>query len=171
MTKTEKEQVVASLHEQLSTATSVVLASTAGIPVNAVNLLRSEMREKGVQFNVVKNTLAKRALVGTGAEALADQFVGPTAIATHPEEPGIAAKILIDFRQKNEKLEIKAGFDGEDVLDAAGVEVMSKLPGRDELRAKIIGLMTQVPTKLVRVFTAAQRDIVGLLNAREKDIG
>ena len=82
MTKNEKEQVVASLHEQLTSATSVVLASTAGIPVNDVNQLRSELRAKGVQFNVVKNTLAKRALVGTPAEALSDQFVGPTAIET-----------------------------------------------------------------------------------------
>ena len=171
MNKTEKEQVVASLHEQFSNATSVVLASTAGIPVNTVNELRSEMRQKGVQFNVVKNTLAKRALVGTPAEALADLFVGPTAVATHPEEPGLAAKILIDFKKKNEALEIKAGFDGSDVLDEAGVEVMSKLPGRDELRAKIIGLMSAVPTKVVRVFTAAQRDIVGLINARKEDIG
>jgi large subunit ribosomal protein L10 len=150
MTKTEKEQVVAALHEQLNNATSVVLASTAGIPVNSVNELRAQMREKGVQFNVVKNTLAKRALQGTPAEQLSDKFVGPTAIATHPEEPGLAAKILIDFKKKNEKLEIKAGFDGQDVLDAAGVEVMSKLPGRDELRA--------------------QQDIVGLLNARQDDI-
>jgi large subunit ribosomal protein L10 len=170
MTKTEKEQVVAALHEQLNNATSVVLASTAGIPVNSVNELRAQMREKGVQFNVVKNTLAKRALQGTPAEQLSDKFVGPTAIATHPEEPGLAAKILIDFKKKNEKLEIKAGFDGQDVLDAAGVEVMSKLPGRDELRAQIIGLMSAVPTKLVRVFIAAQQDIVGLLNARQDDI-
>ncbi len=170
MTKTEKEQVVAALHEQLNNATSVVLASTAGIPVNSVNELRAQMREKGVQFNVVKNTLAKRALVGTPAESLADKFVGPTAIATHPDEPGLAAKILIDFKKKNENLEIKAGFDGEDVLDAAGVEVMSKLPGRDDLRAQIIGLMSAVPTKLVRVFIAAQQDIVGILNARKDDI-
>ena len=129
------------------------------------------MREKGVQFNVVKNTLAKRALAGhAGRAAGSDKFVGPTAIATHPEEPGLAAKILIDFKKKNEKLEIKAGFDGQDVLDAAGVEVMSKLPGRDDLRAQIIGLMSAVPTKLVRVFIAAQQDIVGILNARKDDI-
>lgn len=167
MTKEEKEKVVAELRELLVESPSVVLASTAGNPVNTVNQLRSELRAKGATFSVVKNTLAKRAIAGTHVEALSSAFVGPVAVAAHPDEPGLAAKILVDFKKKNDKLEIKAGFDGAEVLDAAGVEAMSKLPGRDELRAKIIGLCTAVPTKLVRVFTAAQRDVLGILAARQ----
>ncbi len=170
MTKEEKEKVVAELRELLTESPSVVLASTAGIPVNTVNQLRAELRKKGANFQVVKNTLARRAVAGTHVEQLANQFVGPVAIATHPEEPGTPAKVLVDFKSKNDKFEIKAGFDGQDVLDAAGVVAMSKLPGRDELRAKIIGLCTAVPTKLVRVFVAAQRDMVGVLNARRDQL-
>ena len=170
MTKEEKEQVVGELRELLVNSPSVVLASTAGLPVNKVNQLRSELRAKGVTFTVVKNTLAKRAIAGTHVEPLAPKFVGPTAIAVHPEEPGLAAKILIDFKRSNEAFEIKAGFDGADVIDESGIEYLSKLPGRDELRAQIIALLSAVPTKVVRVFTAAQRDVLGIIAARQADL-
>jgi large subunit ribosomal protein L10 len=170
MTKEEKEQAVAELRVLLVESPALVLASTAGLPVNKVNQLRSELRAKGAKFTVVKNTLAKRAIAGTHVEILADKFVGPIAVAAHPEEPGLAAKVLIEFKSKVDAFEIKAGFDGAEVLDAKGVEMLSKLPGRDELRAKVIGLLTAVPTKVVRVFTAAQRDVVGVLNARRDQL-
>ncbi|MCB9508085.1 MAG: 50S ribosomal protein L10 [Myxococcales bacterium] len=170
MTKEEKEKVVAELRELIVNAPSVVLASTEGIPVNTVNELRSSLREKGVSFQVVKNTLAKRAIAGTHVEPLASKFVGSTAIAIHPEEPGVAAKVMIEFKKKVDKFEIKAGFDGHEVLDAAGVEYLANLPGRDELRAKIIGLLTAVPTKLVRIFVAAPQNMIGVLNARRDQL-
>lgn len=170
MNRDDKVQAVEELKETLVQAPSVVLAATTGIPVNTVNELRSELRAKGITYKVVKNTLAKRAIAGTDMEALDDQFRGPTAVVFHPEEPGLAAKVLLDFQKKNEKFQLKAGYADGQVLDDAGLEMLSKLPGKDDLRAKVIGLMTAVPTKVVRVFTAAQRDIVGLLNARRDDI-
>ena len=170
MNRDDKVQAVEELKETLVQAPSVVLAASTGIPVNTVNELRSELRAKGITYKVVKNTLAKRAIAGTDMEALDDQFRGPTAVVFHPEEPGLAAKVLLDFQKKNEKFQLKAGYADGQVLDDTGIEMLSKLPGKDDLRAKVIGLMTAVPTKVVRVFTAAQRDIVGLLNARRDDI-
>jgi len=170
MNRDDKVQAVEELKETLVQAPSVVLAASTGIPVNTVNELRSELRAKGITYKVVKNTLAKRAIAGTDMEALDDQFRGPTAVVFHPEEPGLAAKVLLDFQKKNEKFQLKAGYADGQLLDDAGIEMLSKLPGKDDLRAKVIGLMTAVPTKVVRVFTAAQRDIVGLLNARRDDI-
>ena len=170
MNRDDKVQAVEELKETLVQAPSVVLAASTGIPVNTVNELRSELRAKGITYKVVKNTLAKRAIAGTDMEALDDQFRGPTAVVFHPEEPGLAAKVLLDFQKKNEKFQLKAGYADGQLLDDAGLEMLSKLPGKDDLRAKVIGLMTAVPTKVVRVFTAAQRDIVGLLNARRDDI-
>lgn len=170
MNRDDKVQAVEELKETLVQAPSVVLAASTGIPVNTVNELRSELRAKGITYKVVKNTLAKRAIAGTDMEALDDQFRGPTAVVFHPEEPGLAAKVLLDFQKKNDKFQLKAGYADGQVLDDAGIEMLSKLPGKDDLRAKVIGLMTAVPTKVVRVFTAAQRDIVGLLNARRDDI-
>ena len=171
MNYARKEEVVEELRSSLVAAPSVVLASATGIPVNTVNELRSELRKKGASLRVIKNTLAKRAIADTPMAVLADHFTGPTAVAWHPEEPGLAAKVLLEFQKKNEKLELKAGYADGTVLDAAGIEMLSNLPGKDDLRAQVIGLLTSVPTKLVRVFTAAQRDIVGLLNARRDDIG
>lgn len=170
MNHAEKEQVVAELRSTLVEAPALVLASATGIPVNKVNKLRSELRQKGASFRVVKNTLAKRAIAETPMEVLADQFTGPTIVAWHPEEAGLPAKILLEFKKDNDALTLKAGYLDGTVLDEKGIEMLSNLPGKDELRAKIIGLMTAVPTKVVRVFTAAQRDIIGLLNARRDDI-
>lgn len=170
MNHAEKEQVVAELRSSMCEAPAVVLASATGMPVNTVNELRSELRKKGAQYRVVKNTLAKRAIAETPMEVLADKFTGPTVAVWHPEEAGLPAKILLDFKKDHEALELKAAFLDGNVLDEKGIEALSKLPGKDELRAKIIGLMTAVPTKVVRVFTAAQRDIIGLLNARRDDI-
>ena len=170
MTREEKEQVVAELRELLVNAPSVVLASTEGMPINTVNELRSALRAKGASFAVVKNTLAKRAIAGSPVEALASQFTGSTAVAVHPEEPSTAAKVLIEFKKKNDKLTIKGGFDGSDVLDADGVEYLSNLPGKDELRAKVIGLLTAVPTKFVRVLVAAPQNMIGVLNARRDQL-
>lgn len=170
MKREDKVQAIEEMQQTLVQAPSVVLAASTGMPVNTINELRSELRAKGVTYKVVKNTLAKRAIAGTDMEALADQFRGPTAVVFHPEEPGLAAKLLLDFQKKNDKFQLKAGYAEGQILDEAGLEMLSKLPGKDDLRAQIIGLMTSVPTKLVRVFTAAQRDIVGLLNARRDDI-
>jgi large subunit ribosomal protein L10 len=170
MNRDEKAKVVDELRETFANAPAVVLASATGMTVNTVNQLRSELRKNGASFSVVKNTLAKRAIAGTDMEILAGAFAGPTAIAIHPEEPGKAAKVLIDFKKKNEALEIKAGYVDGTLLDNAGVEMLSKMPGKDELRAKIIGLLTAVPTKVVRVLTAAQRDVLGILAARQANI-
>ncbi len=170
MNHAEKEQVVAELRSTMVEAPAVVLASATGMPVNTVNKLRSELRQKGVSFRVVKNTLAKRAVAETPMDVLSDQFTGPTVAAWHPEEAGLPAKILLDFQKDNDALELKAAYLDGKLLDEKGIEALSKLPGKDELRAQIIALMTAVPTKVVRVFTAAQRDIIGLLNARRDDI-
>jgi large subunit ribosomal protein L10 len=170
MNREIKEKVVEDLRATLVSAPSVLLASATGISVNTVNDLRSKLRAKGISFRVVKNTLAKRAIAGTDMEILAPSFSGPTVVAYHPEEPGLAAKVLLDFKKENENFVIKTGYADGVLLDAAGVETLSKLPGKDELRSQIAGLMTAVPSKLLSVFKAAQVDVVGLLKAREADI-
>ena len=80
MNRDKKAQTVEELHEIFSGVESVLLADTSGVDVNSINLIRSKLRAGGVTFKVVKNSLAKRALLGTTLEGLTDSFVGPTAI-------------------------------------------------------------------------------------------
>jgi large subunit ribosomal protein L10 len=123
------------------------------------------MREAGAGFKVTKNRLTKLALQGTKYENLTDLFTGPTAIGTS-SDPVSAAKTLVSFAKTNDKLTIIGGsLDGK-VLDKAGVEALATLPSLDELRAKIIGMLTAPATKVARVTQAPASQLARVIQAR-----
>lgn len=167
----DKEKMVEELREGLSTAASVVVASNAGMSVNSINELRASMRKAGVTYRVVKNTLAKRAIEGTNLENLGELLSGPSAIAFHPEEPAAPAKAILDFKKKNEKFEVKGGWSGGTLFDAKGVEDLSKMASKDDLRASLLALFNAVGTKFVRTLAAAPQQFVQVLAARKDSIG
>ena len=164
MDRTKKEALVAELHEAFSVNNLLVLTHQTGLSVGEVSELRQQMREAGASFKVTKNRLAKIALKGTKFEGLADEFAGPTAVAVS-QDPVSAAKVVVDFAEKNDRLKVVCGVLGEDSLDAAQIEALAKLPSLDALRGKIIGLiqapaqnitsLMQAPSgQLARVFGA-----------------
>merc|ERR1712127_795190 len=149
----------------LSSATSVVVAHQSGLTVAESSELRAKMREAGAGFKVTKNRLTKLALQGTKYENLTDLFTGPTAIGTS-SDPVSAAKTLVSFANTNDKLTIIGGsLDGK-VLDKAGVEALATLPSLDELRAKIIGMLTAPATKIARVTQAPASQLARVIQAR-----
>jgi len=162
--RAKKEALVAELHEAFSVNNLLVLTHQTGLSVGEVSELRQQMREAGASFKVTKNRLAKIALKGTKFEGLANEFTGPTAIAVS-EDPVAAAKVVVDFAEKNDRLSVVCGILGEEPLDASQVVSLAKLPSLDELRGKIIGLvqapaqnitsLMQTPSgQLARVFGA-----------------
>ncbi len=164
MDRAKKEALVAELHEAFSVNNLLVLTHQTGLSVGEVSELRQQMREAGASFKVTKNRLAKIALKGTKFEGLADEFTGPTAIAVS-EDPVAAAKVVVDFAEKNDRLSVICGVLGEEALDASQVVSLAKLPSLDELRGKVIGLvqapaqnitsLMQAPSgQLARVFGA-----------------
>ncbi len=171
MNKDEKAKLVEELREALTAAPSVVLASSVGIGANDMNELRAKIRASGARYHIVKNTLAKRAIEGTDLAELAAHFVGPTAIAWHPDEAVAPAKVLVDFRKKEEKLEIKAGFLNGGVISVSDVNTLATMPGKDELRAKLLSVFNGVPTKFVRTLAAGPQSFLTLLTARKDSIG
>lgn len=171
MDRQSKEALVAELREDLMQVPSVVIARSVGVDANTMNDLRAKLRASGSKYRVVKNTLVKRAIEGTELEVLADQFSGPTAIAYNLEDAVAPAKVLVDAAEKIEKLELQAGWLNGAVLDAEGIEQLSKMPGKDELRAKLLMCLNGVATNMVRVLSAAPRDFLGVLNARKAELG
>lgn len=153
MNRTQKEAAVTELQELFAGAEALLLSDTSGVEVNDINVLRSRCRAEGVTFKVVKNTLARRALKGTDNEAIAAHLVGPTAIAFKLGDPVTPAKILSKFDEDNKAFQLKGGILSGSVLDAEGVVKLSKMKGRDELRAELLS-----------VFKAPQRDFVGITN-------
>jgi large subunit ribosomal protein L10 len=170
MNRKEKEEFVATLRAELSEARSIILANSVGIDANSMNELRAEIRASDSQYRIVKNTLAKLAVKDTDLEMLAEHFTGPTALAYSSEDAVAPAKVLFDYRKDDETLEIRGGYLNGKWMDVDGVEQLSKMPGKDEIRAKLLNAMNGVATKFVRVLNAAPSDFVNVLNSRKDSL-
>lgn len=136
----DKKAVVAEVAEQIAQAQTVVVAEYNGIEVPDMTVLRSKAREAGVYLRVVKNTLVRRAVADTPFAPLAEKMTGPL-IYSISADPVAAAKVLNDFAKGNDKLVLKAGSYAGKVLDKAGVQALASIPSRDELLAKLLGVM------------------------------
>jgi len=154
----DKKAIVAEVNEAAKGALSAVVADSRGVTVGEMTGLRRAAREAGVFIKVVRNTLVKRAVEGTDFECLSDTFTGPTLIAFSNEHPGAAARLLKDFATAQEKFEIKAAaFEGE-LIPAADIDRLAKLPTFDEAIAQLMMTMKEASAgKLVRTL-AALRD-------------
>jgi len=156
--------LVAELQETFASNNLVVITQQSGLTVEEVSELRKQMREAGAAFKVTKNRLAKIALKGTKFEELADRFTGPTAIAVS-QDPVAAAKVAVEFANKNEKLQIVCGALEKEALDAVAVNALAKLPSLDELRGKLIGLIQAPATKVAGVLQAPAGQLARVFGA------
>lgn len=170
MNRTEKSAVIERLKTALADAPAVVVVDFKGVTVEQVNALRSEMRKAEVSFEVVKNTLVKKAIEGSSKENMGELFKGNSAIAFHAEDPAAPAKILTTFVKDNPKMALKGGWLDGKLLDEAGVDQLSKLPGKDELRGKLLSVLAGAPTKFVRTIIAGPTQFVRVLQARAQQL-
>jgi large subunit ribosomal protein L10 len=136
----DKKAVVAEVSAQVAKAQTIVLAEYRGVKVGDLTKLRASARQSGVYLRVLKNTLVCRAVKGTSFEGLADQMTGPL-IYGMSADPVAAAKVLNDFAKGNEKFALRAGSYAGKVLDKAGVQALASIPSREELLAKLLGVM------------------------------
>lgn len=136
----DKKAVVAEVAEQVANAQTIAIAEYRGIEVGHLTVLRKKARESGVYLRVMKNTLVRRAVAGTPFASLADHMVGPL-IYSVSADPVAAAKVLNDFAKTNDKLVLKAGSFAGKVLDKAGVQALASIPSREELLARLLGVM------------------------------
>lgn len=147
MDRAQKEVLVADIRGRLESAAVVVVARQSGLTVEEVTQLRRDMRAANAEFKVLKNTLAQIAVKGTKLEGLTEMLSGPTALA-YSSDPVAAAKTLVGFANKNDKVQVVGGtLDGK-VLKAADVKALATLPSLDELRSKIIAVISAPATKL-----------------------
>ncbi len=135
-----KKAIVAEVSAQVASPQTVVVAEYRGIEVGNLTQLRAKARQSGVYLRVLRNTLARRAVEGTIFSVLADQLTGPL-IYSISSDPVAAAKVLHDFAKSNEKLVLKAGAHAGKALDKAGVQALASIPGREELLARLLGVM------------------------------
>lgn len=140
----EKQAVVAELTEKLKNASAGVIVDYRGITVAEDTELRAKMREAGVDYFVMKNTLLRFAVKNAGLDDLTDVLKGTTSIALCQGDPVAAAKVVSEFSKKlapQEKFTVKAGFVDGKVIDPAGVKALADLPSKEVLVATVLGTM------------------------------
>jgi large subunit ribosomal protein L10 len=135
----QKKAAVAALTEQFKNSCVGVVVDYKGISVADDTVLRKELRESGVKYSVVKNSLLTFAAKEAGIEGLEEVFTGTTAIATSEDDYAAGARILGKYAADHENFKIKGGFMDGKVVDLATVEALSKLPSREVLLATVLG--------------------------------
>lgn len=168
MERAVKEQAIGTLKEKLAKAQSVVLADFRGLTVESDTKLRNEFRASGCEYKVIKNTLVSIAVKGTPMEVIDDLLAGPTAIAYSFEDPAAPARVATKIAKAEEKFVIKGGYVEGRKLDKVGVEALSTMPGKDELRATLLATMIAAPQQFMRLLQAAPQNFMYLLAAQEE---
>jgi large subunit ribosomal protein L10 len=163
MNREEKARVIEELSEKLR-GSSAVLVDYQGMDVAQSTQLRARSREAGVEFVVAKNTLTRMAAGEAGVEDLSEFLVGPTALA-FSDDPVASAKLMAEFADQVESFNLKGGLlEGGQVLDEASVVALSRLPGREQLLAQIVGGISSPLTGLVNVLNNTVQGLVIALN-------
>jgi large subunit ribosomal protein L10 len=164
--KEEKQDVIKELHEKFARAKTAILTGYTGINVEQITELRAKLRQSKIEYRVVKNTLARKASVGTGLEPLKDHFVGPIGIALGYDDPVAPAKLLTEFSKKQDKLAVKIGVLDGRMLKQADIKALASLPSLNALRAKIIGVLQAPAARMVGVLQAPAGQIARVLKAK-----
>lgn len=167
MTREAKEAMVSELSDKVSRAKAGLVFNYSGLNVAAATEIRRAFREAEVEYKVVKNTLMKRALAGTGIEGLSDSFAGTTAVAfKYDEEFGKLGKTAKELAKKFAKFETKAGFVEEDVIsEPKALDVMASLPTMDEARAQLLGVINAPGANLLAQINAPASNLIGVVQA------
>ena len=167
MAREKKAETVDSLQALLAESSMGVITDYRGLNTTDMNVLRRKLRDSGVGYRVVKNTLARLAAKRAGKEALAGSFRGPVALATSQGEINVAPREIVDYiRTTKANLTITSGFLGDRVLTPREVETLAILPTRDVLLSQVMAGMQSPIISLVSVLAGPIRGVMGVLQAR-----
>jgi len=168
MDKSQKEHVVAELTERLRSTETLIVADYRGLTMPQVDALRTELLTHGAKFQVVKNTLTRRAAEAAGADHLLALLEGPTAIAfLEADGDAVAvAKALRAAARATQVIEVRGGVMQGRTMSAEEVGTLATLPSLDVLRAQVLGAVTAPLMTILALFNAPLQNLVGLIDAR-----
>jgi large subunit ribosomal protein L10 len=171
MERAQKEQVLGEIKEAWQNVASVIVADYAGITVPVVTAMRDDFRKNGCHYRVIKNTLVKIAVKGTKMEPITQLMSGTTAVIwTTGDAPQPPATIALKWAKDEPKFKIKGGFYEGSVLDAKGVEMLSKMPGKNEIRASMLMTFLAGPQGFVAQIAAPIQNFAYLLDAQRRKL-
>jgi large subunit ribosomal protein L10 len=172
MLRSEKERVVEQLAERLRSTETLMVADYRGLTMPEIDELRTRLLEAGARFTVVKNTLTKRAAEEAGTTEVLELIDGPTAIAflEADGDPVAVAKVLNEVARANDVLVIRGGMLEGTVVGDAEIKRLATLPPAEVLRAQLASAVFAPLTTVVGLFTAPLRDLVGVIDARIRQL-
>ncbi|MBD3308800.1 50S ribosomal protein L10 [candidate division KSB3 bacterium] len=164
--RSEKQEIISRLKEQFQDSSSAICVDFRGINVEKITQFRRELQQASVNYQVVKNTLARRAIKDSPFQDLDQFLVGPTGIIFCAHEASEPAKILKKFADEtNGALQIKGGYVDGTIFDAKGIEKVASLPPRQELLAQLVSTLQSPVSGLVGTLQGIMRDCVYTLQA------
>jgi large subunit ribosomal protein L10 len=168
--KEEKEKQVAWLRDQFRTTKALFLGDFRSLTVSEMNKLRSELRDRGIAFKVLKNTLVRRAYQDTDVAAIGPDLAGPRAAAWTSSEENVPAmaKVLVDFAKTHPNLVLVRGVLNGKLVDPSEMDTLSKLPSREELLGRVLGTMMAPVSAFVNTLAAIPRSFLNVLKAIEE---
>ena len=161
----EKKKIVEDIRKRFLESKVVILTDYSGLDVEKINELRGKLKQSGVEYKVVKNTLLVRASEETDISLIKDSFKGPSAVALSCDDPVTPAKILTEFADEHESLEIKVGVMNGKILDLTAIKKLSVLPSREALLGSLLSVMSGVPSAFVRALNDMPRRLLNVLQA------
>ena len=168
--RSDKNEFVQNLKEELDNSSSVIVAHYAGLSVSDTDDLRKAMRDNGAKFRVTKNRLTKLALADTQYESIIDLFNGPTAIA-YSSDPVAPSRIAVNFEKKLKNFKIIGGsFEGKKI-DQTKINFLATLPSLDEIRGKLVGLLSAPAQKITALLQVPGGQLARLMSSRSEKLG
>ncbi len=157
MNRDEKSAIVSELSDSFNRAKFAVVTDYCGLSVSELQKIRIELRECNSEIRIAKNTLLKRAVAGTDAEALIDDFTGTTAVVMSYDEPVSPAKVLAKYAKDFDKFELRSAALEGDKISVDELIALSKLPTKEVLLGQFLSVLNGVPTGLVQVLSGVPR--------------
>ena len=169
MKRSDKDNFVNKMKDELMNSSSIVVAHYSGLSVLETDDLRKEMRNNGAKFRVTKNRLTKIALAKTQYKDITDLFTGPTAIA-YSSDPVAPARVAVNFGKKFKNFKIIGGaYEGEKI-DKEKINFLATLPSLDELKGQIIGLIIAPAQKIALIVKEPGGQLARLMSSRSKQL-
>jgi large subunit ribosomal protein L10 len=162
----QKVRAVTELSEQLARSRLTIVTDYRGLNVSDLQTLRGNLRPFGAEFHIAKNTLTKIAAGNVGVEGLDPLLEGPSALIFAFDDIVQTAKAVNDFVRTSRILAVKGGVMGDRAVSAADVEAIATLPSREDLQARLLGMLVSPMTRTLGVLSGPSRSMVYLLNAR-----
>jgi len=171
LTKQQKEERIEQYVEILGRSQAVLFTDYRGLKVGDMQQLRHRLREQEAPYQVVKNTLFRKALEQQELSVPDEIFEGPLAAAFVPEDPAGVAKVLVEFARETKILEVQGALLGDAFVDRETVVALSRLPAREVLLSQMVGAVQAPISGLVNVLAGSLRGLANVLNARADQLG